>query len=111
MPDPLIDSVSAIRVTSASGLSLDVNANGSLRRFDHGAVSLLLFVGNEIEGGPSNLYLRRLGAVTDWTPLLGPESRTRFAQDADTGSLMGVGIWQGIRYSIEIGRASCRERV
>ena len=99
---PLIDAASALRMTSASGLSVDINANGSLRRFDHGAVSLLLFVGNEIEGGPANLYLRRLGAVNDWTPLLGPDSPTRFEQDPDTGSLLGVGTWQGIRYSLAL---------
>lgn len=89
-------------MTSASGLSVKINANGSLRRFDHGAVSLLLFIGNEIEGGPANLYLRRLGSVRDWTPLLGPESPTRFEQNPDTGSLSGVGIWRGIRYSIAL---------
>lgn len=99
MTDSLIDP--AIRLTSASGLSLEINANGSLRRFDHGAISLLLFVGNEMESGPANLYLRRLGAILEWTPLLGPESPTHFEQDA-SGTLVGSGMWHGIRYSIAL---------
>ncbi len=102
MTEPSSDAASAIRLSSASGLSVDINANGSLRRFDHGAISLLLFLGNEIEGGPANLYLRRLGTAADWTSLLGPDSPTRFEQDPDTGSLLGVGTWQGIRYSLAL---------
>jgi hypothetical protein len=63
-----------MRLSSRSGLCVEVNANGSLRRFDYEAISLLLFPGNEIEGGPANLYLRcRIAAIAcEWTPLLGP---------------------------------------
>ena len=32
------------------------------------------FLGNELEGGPANLYLRRHGARVEWTALLGPRS-------------------------------------
>ena len=48
-----------VRLESASGLGAEFNANGSLRRLDCGSVSVLLFVGNELEGGPANLYLRQ----------------------------------------------------
>ena len=40
-----------------------MNANGSIRRMDHRDILLNLFLGTEIEGGPANLYLRRLGAI------------------------------------------------
>src|SRR5678815_2786468 len=44
------------RLTSRSGLSVEVTARGAIRRFDCGNTSLNLFVGNELEGGPTNLY-------------------------------------------------------
>ena len=65
-------------VESPSGLSVQVNANGSIRRIDHGDIILNLFLGTEIEGGPANLYLRRHGASIESMPLLGPaQSRGR----------------------------------
>jgi 1,2-beta-oligoglucan phosphorylase len=87
--------------TSRAGLHAEFNANGSLRRFDAGSVCLALFVGNEIEGGPTNVYLRRHGEVIEWTPLLGPSSPTRFELDAQ-GVVRGVGQWQGIEYVITL---------
>lgn len=88
-------------VTSPSGLRAEFNANGSLRRFDCEAVSLALFIGNEIEGGPANLYLRERAQPRAWTALLGPNSPTRFATVAD-GRLVGEGAWAEIRYTIAL---------
>jgi 1,2-beta-oligoglucan phosphorylase len=87
--------------TSPAGLRAEFNANGSLRRFDAGSICLPLFVGNEIEGGPTNVYLRRHAEVIEWTPLLGPGSPTQFELDAQ-GALRGVGQWQGIEYVITL---------
>jgi len=96
------------RLTSHSGLSLEINANGSVRRFECGDVMLGLFLGNELEGGPANLYLRRHGLTLDWTPLLGPASPTRFQSPADDGSLTGTGAWLGIRYTLTLVLAQDR---
>ncbi|MEJ0036055.1 MAG: hypothetical protein WDO68_08220 [Gammaproteobacteria bacterium] len=90
------------RLASRSGLTLEINANGSIRRFDCGNVSLGLFLGNEIEGGPANLYLRRHGRTLQWTPLLGPASPTRFQSAGANGSLVGTGSWLGIRYTVTL---------
>ena len=49
------------RLTGRSGLRAQINANGSIRRIDCGDIVVNLFVGNELEGGPANLYLRRHG--------------------------------------------------
>ena len=68
------------RYESPTGLAVHVNANGSIRRMDHGDIVLNLFPGTEMEGGPANLYLRRLGNQISWTPLLGP--RSPLARDA-----------------------------
>jgi cellobiose phosphorylase len=92
----------AICLSSGSGLQVEINANGSVRRFYCDPISLTLFVGNEIEGGPTNLYLRRHSDTVEWTPLLGPRSPTRFDTAAADGILLGVGAWQGINYSIAL---------
>ena len=62
---------------AGGGLRAVLNANGSLRRLEHGEVMLNLFVGNELEGGPANLYLRRRGASVQAVELLGPRASTR----------------------------------
>ena len=49
------------RLQSPSGLAVQLNANGSIRRMEHADVTLNLFPGNEVEGGPTNVFLRRLG--------------------------------------------------
>jgi len=92
------------RLSGAAGLRAEINANGSLRRLDCAAITLSLFVGNEVEGGPTNLYLRRHAAATEWTALLGPLSPTRFQLDAG-GRLVGMGRWQDIEYSLILALA------
>jgi len=50
-----------VALASPSGLIVQVNANGSIRRMDHRDVILNAFVGTEMEGGPARLFLRRRG--------------------------------------------------
>ncbi|WP_310386501.1 hypothetical protein [Roseateles sp.] len=58
-------------MSNAAGLSFEFLANGAIRRIDAGELMLNLFLGNELEGGPANLWLRRHGGagllVTPWT--------------------------------------------
>jgi cellobiose phosphorylase len=98
--DDSTSSSGALRVKSAGGLDVEFNKNGSMRRFTWGTISLGLFAGTEIEGGPANLYLRRLGNQIEWTPLLGPSSCTIFRADSADGRLVGSGSWKGINYTI-----------
>jgi len=92
-----------MRLSSRSGLRAEINANGSLRRFDCDSICLPLFVGNELDGGPANLYLRRTDAATvEWTALLGPTSPTSFHTDPAGGMLVGSGSWQGINYTLAL---------
>jgi cellobiose phosphorylase len=88
------------RFKSPTGLSVQVNANGSIRRMDYRDILLNLFVGTEIEGGPANLYLRRLGAARDATPLLGPRSPA--VLNVDQRAMTANGEWQGIRFFISL---------
>jgi len=88
------------RLASAGGLTLEVNANGSIRRMDHEDIILNLFLGNELEGGPANLYLRRHGEQVESVALLGPGSPARVHCDARGLSLAGV--WKGVRFGVEL---------
>ncbi|HEX2492413.1 MAG TPA: hypothetical protein VHK24_01470, partial [Steroidobacter sp.] len=96
----------AIRLNSPSGASVWINANGSLRRFDCGAITVNLFPGNEMEGGPANVWLRsRRNGMLEVVPLLGPASHTRFQQHAD-GVLLGSGEMGHLQYSLALVLAS-----
>jgi 1,2-beta-oligoglucan phosphorylase len=95
-----------LELSSRSGLRATLNANGSLRRLDFGAIVLALFVGNEIEGGPANLYLRRHAESIEWIPLLGPSSPTRFSLDPGGTTLLGHGRWGDIGYLVELTLAA-----
>ncbi len=86
-------------ITSPSGLKVEVNANGSIRRMDHGDIMLNLFPGNELEGGPATIYLRNLESK-EALPLLGPRSPACFAVTAE--SLTARGAWQGIGFSLHL---------
>jgi cellobiose phosphorylase len=98
-------SAAARTLTSRSGLRAEIAEHGALRRLDCGSTTLTLFIGNEIEGGPANLFLRRRAGKADWTPLLGPSSPTRFPAQASGGRASGRGAWRGIEYGIVLALA------
>jgi cellobiose phosphorylase len=89
-----------VRLGSPSGLAVQANANGSIRRIDHRDVIVNTFLGSEIEGGPANLFLRRRGADIEWTPLVGPRSPGAIRLDA--GGLEVVGEWCGLRFRVSL---------
>ncbi len=89
-----------VRLASPSGLAVQVNANGSIRRIDHRDVIVNAFLGNELEGGPANLFLRRRGRRIAWIPLLGPRSPGTVHLDA-TG-LEVRGEWSEVRFRLSL---------
>ena len=93
-------------VAGRAGVRAELSESGGLRRLDCGPTTLTLFVGSEAECGPANLFLRRRLGRTDWTPLLGPASPTRFGAPTADGRLAGHGIWQGIEYDISLALAA-----
>src|SRR5262249_46472047 len=90
-----------VHLPSPSGLAFPVNANASIRRIDHRDVLVNAYLGNELEGGPANLFLRRRGERIAWIPLLGPGSPG--AVELDASGLEVSGEWSGVRF-----RASLR---
>lgn len=89
------------RLESPAGLTAELLENGAVRRMDHGDTIVNLFIGNELEGGVANLYLRRLNAdAMQYIELLGPRSPTRFQCSGD--AWVGSGEWSGIRYTVRL---------
>jgi len=99
------------RLSNAAGLSIELNANGSIRRIDCADVTLNLFIGNEVEGGPANLWLRRHRAEgVDTVPLLGPLGPLAALPPArpQLGDTLyeARGEWQGLRLRLQLQLAS-----
>ncbi len=90
------------KLTNQAGLCFEIGANGAVRRIDHDGLLLNLFVGNEMEGGPANLYLRCHADAVRSIPLLGPRSPTRFRLDGEAGEFVGIGSWHNIDYRISL---------
>lgn len=85
---------------SPSGLIVEANANGSIRRMRRHGVLINLFLGNEAEGGPANVYLRRLGDGGAAIGLLGPRSGA--AVTFDERSMTIEGAWRDIRFTLTL---------
>ncbi len=93
-----------IRIASPSELAFQINANGSIKRIDHRDVIVNAYLGNEVEGGPANLFLRRRGARLEWTPLLGP--RSPGAVRLDERGVEVAGEWRGLRFRVSLALAA-----
>lgn len=88
------------RVASPSGMSAELNSNGSVRRMDCGDIMLNVFLGNEAEGGPVNIYLRRLGQTVESIPLLGPGSPATF--ETSERGMIAYGQWGNIAFKLRL---------
>ena len=88
------------RAASPSGLSVELNANGSIRRMDCGDIMLNLFLGNEAEGGPANIHLRRLGETVESIPLLGPGSPASY--QIDERGMAARGTWGDLAFRLRL---------
>ncbi|MEY2697304.1 MAG: hypothetical protein RL333_1442 [Pseudomonadota bacterium] len=94
------------RMENAEGLSIEINRNGTIRRFAHKDIVINLFPGNEIEGAPANLFLRCGSQSPRVTPLLGPNSPSRFGMHQD--HFAAEGEFEGLRYQLQLVLADDR---
>ncbi len=108
MLNKTLPSAPAYHLHSASGLQARLFADGGLQRLDCHGVMLNLFVGNALEGGPTNLWLRRLdGNAVQAVPLLGPLSPLRAApMGAGAHTFTASGTWQGIQARLQLRLAA-----
>jgi cellobiose phosphorylase len=81
-------------------MSAELNANGSVRRLDCGDIMLNVFLGNEADGGPANIYLRRLGPTLEAIPLLGPGSPASY-QFCKRG-MVACGSWGDLTFLVRL---------
>ncbi len=89
-----------IRIASPSGISFECNANGSIRRMDHGDIMVNLSLGNEVEGGLANVHLRLLGDAVTTIPLLGPGSPASY--QTDERGLFACGTWGDLEFRLRL---------
>lgn len=86
---------------SPSGLCFELTGNGAVRRILCDSVVLNLFTGNALEGGLSQIYLRKYTAEgLESTPLLGPESPSAFGLTAE--GWFARGVWHDIGYELHL---------
>lgn len=81
-------------------MSVELNANGSVRRMDCGDIMINTYLGNEAEGGPANIYLRRYGETMKVIPLLGPLSPA--AYQWEERGMTAVGEWEGMVFRVRL---------
>lgn len=94
-------------VRNQAGLEAELLSHGALRRLMAGpALMLNLFPGNELEGGPANVWLRQRDVGGDWrvAPLLGPLSP--LSVHADEGAFEMRGDWGGLSLRLQLRLAA-----
>lgn len=86
----------------AGTLKASVNANGSLRALVSGDVQVNLFPGTELEGGPTQLLLRRHGGsgAIEAAMLLGPRAAGVAWRGDGRAGVRGQAL--GLRYQVEL---------
>ena len=89
-----------MELTSPSGLRATFDERGTLLGLMCGDIAVNLFPGNPLDGGPTQLVLRRHADAVESTPLLGPHSATRWRLDAHHPMIEGAGEWRGLRYRV-----------
>jgi len=91
-----------LHVVSPSGLDFEFTTHGSVRRLAWRGLCINLYAGNELEGGPDLLVLRRLppGGTPEWTPLLGPRSPSRVS--TTPLGLVAQGTWGSLHYTLHL---------
>ena len=100
MKTPATPPAFPFRAASPSGMSAELNANGSVRRMDCGDIMLNVFLGNEAEGGPSNIHLRRHGETVEAIPLLGPGSPASHL--TDERGMFACGTWGDLTFRLRL---------
>ncbi|MFT7721666.1 MAG: hypothetical protein QM788_02350 [Roseateles sp.] len=93
-------------IRNRAGLAAELLSHGALRRLLAPGLMLNLFPGNELEGGPANVWLRRRDAGGDWQarPLLGPQSPLQ--AHAGENAFEMRGDWQGLALRLQLRLAA-----
>ncbi|HEY8880517.1 MAG TPA: hypothetical protein VIN03_23305, partial [Roseateles sp.] len=90
-------------IGNRAGLEAELLSHGGLHRLRFGPKLMVnLFPGNELEGGPANVWLRRRDAGKDWrvAPLLGPLSPLSVHAQEDAFEMRGA--WDGLALRLQL---------
>ena len=94
-----------LKFENSARLSVQMCANTALQRIDAAGVMLNLFPGNEVEGGPANIWLRLTeGESVQAVPLLGPQSPLVRVAALPDFTLQGQ--WQGLHLQLQLRLAA-----
>lgn len=99
--------MTAHTLRTAAGFDAELLSHGALRRLMAGpALMINLFPGNELEGGPANVWLRRRDGAGDWrlAPLLGPQSPLSVHRAGDAFEMRGE--WEGLALRLQLRLAA-----
>jgi cellobiose phosphorylase len=92
-----------VRLANEAGLSLELNADGGVRRIQHREDVVNLFMGNGMEPGPTNIWLRlRSDDQVKAVPLLGPQSPLTVLSVPRAQVLERHGDWQGLGIALRL---------
>ncbi|HET6439265.1 MAG TPA: hypothetical protein VFG59_14445 [Anaeromyxobacter sp.] len=96
-----------LHLTNAAGLCLELNGDGGIRRIRFGEDVVNLFMGNGIEPGPANLWLRlHRGAGVEAVQLLGPRSPLWPRPEPTVGGgFESQGQWHGLAIALRLAPA------
>ena len=77
------------KLTSPTGLSIEILSNGSLKRIMYDHIMINLFPGNCMEGGLNQIYIRIYADQLYIFPLLGPKSDSKISFSSNIYSIYG----------------------
>lgn len=93
-----------MNIRNQSGLSFDFHHNGSVRSIEADPIRISLKASTPWSKAGTNLYLRKRGSSIEFTPLIGPESKSMFA--VSSNSYIAKGTWQGFEYECTLQLSS-----
>jgi len=98
-----------LRLSNPLGLSFELNPDGGVRRIQHRDDVVNLFMGNGLEPGPANVWLRLLDPLgVEATPLLGPSSPLHPIAPGADAAFRSAGTWRGLAVELALQLAPGR---
>ena len=85
-----------LHLRNSAGLSFEFLENGSVKSINADPIRISLQASTPFSRSGTNIYLRKRTNPFEFTPLLGPESTSRFTITKNT--YVAVGVWAGINY-------------
>jgi cellobiose phosphorylase len=85
-----------MKVSNRSGLLFAFSDGGALHSIEADPIRISMSAGSVFSRALANLFLRKRGSDADYTPLLGPQSPSRFQLAEDR--FEATGTWAGLDY-------------